>query len=164
MTMSTLGILRDYATLIAACIAAVGVIIALFAYLANKNNQREALVQRAYFDYAKMAVEKPELAFPANQKLNFQNQTFNGDALEFERYEWFVSSMLATVHFISRVERSSKHWHEMMINQVAYHWRYIEHFRMTKLYLQNWDKELTKILDEGLARGRARYNGPSPEA
>jgi hypothetical protein len=41
--MVTLTMLKDYATLIAATITAIGVIVAVLAYLANRRNQREAL-------------------------------------------------------------------------------------------------------------------------
>jgi len=69
--MVTLTMLKDYATLIAATITAIGVIVAVLAYLANRRNQREALVQKAYYDYAKMAVDMPELAFPPKQKFDY---------------------------------------------------------------------------------------------
>ena len=101
--MVTLTMLKDYATLIAATITAIGVIVAVLAYLANRRNQREALVQKAYYDYAKMAVDMPELAFPPKQKFDYANQTLNGETLQFEKYEWFVSSMLVTVHFILKL-------------------------------------------------------------
>jgi hypothetical protein len=156
--MVTLTMLKDYATLIAATITAIGVIVAVLAYLANRRNQREALVQKAYYDYAKMAVDMPELAFPPKQKFDYANQTLNGETLQFEKYEWFVSSMLVTVHFILRIEGRNKFWRELAINQIAYHWRYLQEFSEKKQYLVNWRFRLGSVMTTGIDKGRREYS------
>lgn len=74
---------KDIAAVIAPAVTAISAMIALFAFLANRENQKEALLQRAYFDYAKMAVDSPAMAFPLRpeNKFDFEKQTLNGDGL-----------------------------------------------------------------------------------
>jgi hypothetical protein len=77
--------LRDYWPYITGTIAAISVFVGVLAFLANRKSQREALVQKAYYDYAKMAVDWPELAFPPRQRFDFKGEELNESNLEFER-------------------------------------------------------------------------------
>jgi hypothetical protein len=155
MDATHLTIAKDAMTIVAALTAIVSLAVATKAYRATRKNQSESLVQRAYFDYAKMALEHPRFAYPINQDFNFSEQTLNSDGVEFERYEWFLSSMLATVHFILKVEDENEFWRQMMVNQIAYHWKYLKHFGRKKLYLDNWHREMEDIINEGIEKGEA---------
>ena len=71
--------LRDVATVVAAVVTAFSAVIALLAFRTNRENQKEAVVQRAYFDYAKMALDHPDLAVPLESEVDYEKQTFKAD-------------------------------------------------------------------------------------
>jgi hypothetical protein len=174
--MPDLTFWKDLASIVAVGVAMASMIIALNAYLANRRNQRDTIIQGAYADYLKMALENADLAFPRDQKLDLDKQQLNDSGKDFERYEWFVSSMLSTVYLIlevqndqrwwfvlfsqsedRRVQADNKFWREMIENQIAYHWQYLSRFRHSKLYLKNWDTRLRTVIDEGIRKGQEHY-------
>jgi len=89
--------LKDIAAIVACGVAICSMIIALRAFLLNKRSQKETIVQRAHSDYLTMAMDNPDLSFPRGQQFDLKKQELNGSSKEFERYEWFVSTMLSTV-------------------------------------------------------------------
>jgi hypothetical protein len=149
---------KDIATIIAAMVTIPSVIIALAAYLTNRQNQTEALLQKAYFDYAKMAVDNPELAFPPKSKIDLEKGTLNGDKIKFEKYEWFVSSMLVMSLYVRNMSPENKHWEGLVINQMSYHWRYIKKFWDKKSFIMNWRRVLEKEMEAGVKLGEEKYN------
>jgi hypothetical protein len=154
-----LAYLMDHASVFTALSA----VIALIAFLANRANQKDALVQKAYFDYAKMAIDHPGLAFPFKSNIDYEKQTIKGDHIEFERYEWFLSSMLVMALFIKNLRGNKKPWKELIINQMSYHWQYIEHFWDKKLFIGNWREVLQADMLEGIRRGKERFKPRSPD-
>jgi ABC-type phosphate/phosphonate transport system permease subunit len=135
----------------------ISAVVAVFAFLANRDNQKEAVVQRAYFDYAKMALDHPELASPFKSEVDYQKQTFRGEPEKFEKYEWFLSAMFVMTHFVKRLRGDKKPWKELVINQMSYHWQYIEHFWDEKLFIRNWRTVLGPEMREGIARGKENF-------
>jgi hypothetical protein len=97
------GIMLETLKDIASFGTAISAVVALFAFLANRENQKEAVVQRAYFDYAKMALDHPDLAFPFKSEVDYEKQTFKAEHEKFERYEWFLSAMFVMAHFVNRL-------------------------------------------------------------
>jgi hypothetical protein len=135
----------------------ISAVIALVAYLANRASQKEAVLQKAYFDYAKMALDHPHLAFPLKSEVDYEKQTFEGKQETFEKYEWFLSSMFVMTHFVKRTMGYEKPWKEIVINQMSYHWRYIEHFWEEKPFMRNWRTVLEAEMREGIARGKENF-------
>jgi hypothetical protein len=156
---------KDLATIVAvgvaivsAIIAFVGAFIAFHNFRVSRANQKEALIQKAYYDYAKMALDNPELAFPpGSSNFDYKNQRLKGSQLDFEKYEWFLSAALVTVHFVVKVDPKNKHWKALTTNQISYHWEYIETFWDDKRFIQNWRNVLKDQMREGLEIGKARY-------
>jgi hypothetical protein len=135
----------------------ISAVIALLAYLANRESQKEAVLQRAYFDYAKMALDHPDLAFPFESEVNYEKQTFEADHEKFEKYEWFLSAMFVMTHFVTRMRGNEKPWKELVINQMSYHWQYIEHFWDKKIFIRNWRTVLEAEMREGITRGKENF-------
>jgi hypothetical protein len=157
--------LKNIAVIIGAPITAISAMIALAAFLLNRKNHKEAVLQRAYFDYAKMALDHPDLAFPFKSEVDYEKQTFKAnheksdfkaDHEKFEKYEWFLSAMFVMTHFVTTMS-NKKPWKELVINQIAYHWQYIEHFGDEKLFIKNWRTVLGAEMCEGIKRGKATF-------
>jgi hypothetical protein len=158
ITLVTLEDILKYAPVFTAASA----VIALFAYFTNRRNQKEALLQKAYFDYAKMAVDNPELAFPLKSKIDLEKETLNGDKIKFEKYEWFLSAMLVMSLYVRNMSPENKHWEGLVINQMSYHWRYIERFWKEKPFIINWRRVLEKEMLAGIEQGKENHNPKDP--
>jgi hypothetical protein len=154
---------KDVATIAAAAVGAVSVVVALLAFRTNRENQKETVLQKAYFDYAKMAVDMPELAFPFKSNIDLEKQTLDGDTLKFERYEWFLSSMLVMCHFVTKMRREDEFWKALVITQISYHWQYIEHFWTEKEFIKNWrNADLRTRMIEGIKKGKETFRPVKP--
>jgi hypothetical protein len=134
-----------------------GAISALISLRLNRQNQRENGARRAYLDYVQLSIGHPTWAFPPLISIDLNTQTIDGARERFEQYEWFVSSTIATANFILESSRRDRIWNEMMILQLAYHWRYLEHFRSTKPYLIIWDRTLSREFDDAIAIGKTKF-------
>jgi len=153
---------KDIATIFAVFFGALSAAVAFFAFRTNRENQKEAVLQRAYFDYAKMALDHPVLAFPFKAKIDLQKQTIDDDHEKFEQYEWFLSSMLVMCLFVMSMRRDDKFWRGLVINQMAYHWQYIENFWDDKQFILNWRTKLGPEMIEGINKGKAKFNPAKP--
>jgi hypothetical protein len=152
-----LDTVKDIATIGAAVVGAGSAVIALLCFRTNRENQKEAVLQRAYFDYAKTALDNPVLAFPFKAKIDFQKQTLEDEQEKFERYEWFLSSMLVMCLFVKNMRPDDRFWHGLVVNQMAYHRRYIEYFWDKKQFIINWRTRLEPEMIEGIKKGKANF-------
>jgi len=155
----TLAPLQLAVSIVFYCAATVGVAIAFFTMRSNKKNQRETNARRAYLDLIEAGQRSPDLAFPIRTEIAYETQTIRGDPLEFEKYEWFVSTVLAAAHFIFESSRGDRTWHKMMILQMAYHWNYLERFRKKKQFLIVWDRAMKSEIDEAIQFGKQTWGG-----
>jgi hypothetical protein len=78
----------------------------------------------------------------------------NCSALEFERYEWFLPSMLVMIHFVTRMKTNDPFWKALTTNQISYHWQYIERF---------WPAPDQAMVDGGNAAGCAGLPSPGSQ-
>jgi hypothetical protein len=104
-----------------------------------------------------MALDHPDRAFPFKSEVDYEKQTFKAEHEKFERYEWFLSAMFVMTHFVKRLRGNEKPWKELVINQMYYHWQYIEHFWDKKLFIRNWRTVLEAEMREGIKRGRENF-------
>jgi hypothetical protein len=118
---------------------------------------------KAYLDYLKMAMEHPEFAFPTNA-----NPMDTVDAPNLEQYEWYISSMLASMKLM--IEADRRRWwqlqsraEEVVALQISYHWRYLEKFRR-RPYLVSWEKELGNRISKGIKNGKTRADEEAKKA
>jgi hypothetical protein len=86
--------------------------------------------------------------------LDLETQTIDGDKLKFEQYEWFVSYMLASLQLVVDTTRREASWRDVLILQVAYHWRYIEFFRNRKSFLMRYEPHIGDYLTRGIMMGK----------
>jgi hypothetical protein len=150
------GIMLDLKDIVS-FVTPISAVIAVAAFLVNRKYQKEALLQKAYFDYAKMALDHPDLAFPFKSKVDYEKETFDAKHEKFEEYEWFLSAMFVMTHFVKGTRGNKKPWKELVINQMAYHWQYIEHFWDEKLFIRNWRTVLGAEMCEGIKRGKENF-------
>jgi hypothetical protein len=136
---SVLELAQMCASILLPIISVCAVLVAVWAIIANRRTQREQIARNAYIKYIERALQNPEFAFPDWSKINLDAQSFqltdNPDdgKRHFEKYEWFLSIMLNTSNFVFTSVPANHPLGKQMRLQFAYHWRYIEKFKMSKI-------------------------------
>jgi hypothetical protein len=138
----------------------VGVVVAVCTIYVSARIQREQTARNAYIKYIELAFHHPEFAAPDWEKINFDAESFgpSKDPKErkkkFEQYCWFVSIMMHTVDFVFTAAPSNAVLQDVMILQIAYHWKYIDYFKRSKKHLAyRYDQHKDQI-DKGIRIGR----------
>jgi hypothetical protein len=130
----------------------------------NAKIQSEQTARNAYIKYIALAFHNPEFAEPDWKKINLSKKTFDPpDNLErkesddpeerFKRYCWFVSVMMNTADFVFAGAPEGALIQEVMILQIAYHWKYIECFKEKSPYLKYRYKQYQSQIDKGISLG-----------
>ena len=75
--------------------------------------------------YFELAFENPAYAYPrVRPPIDRIERTMNGSAIEFERYEWFISIMLLACKTVLESKEAHNGWTRTMRRQIYYHWEY----------------------------------------
>jgi hypothetical protein len=159
---SVLELAALYASAVFPIISCLAVIVAFWAIIANRRIQREQTARNAYIKYLEMAFQNPQFAFPDWSKIDLKDQVFISTdpaegKREFEKYEWFISMMLNTANFVFTAVRSDHVLAKQMILQFAYHWKYIEIFKLRKTYFKRWYSVHKSQVYEGVKLGKQEY-------
>jgi hypothetical protein len=155
-------------------ISAYAIYVAFQTIDANREIQREQTARNAYIKYIELAFHNPEFAEPDWEKINLVEETFDSpdnperkksDGPEreerFARYCWFVSIMMNTAHLVFTAkpkdpvrQEEDRVRQDLMILQIAYHWKYIEYIKEREKYLVYRYKQHPKQIDEGIRLGK----------
>jgi hypothetical protein len=140
----------------------VGVVVAVFTIYMNARIQREQTARNAYIKYIELAFQHPQFSSPNWEKFDFDKESFSladhdpkeKKELQFEQYEWFVSVMMNTAHLVFTTTHRDPVLQDLMILQIAYHWKYIDHFKTKRKYLEYRHSQYKKQIDEGVRLGK----------
>jgi hypothetical protein len=135
-------------------VSTIGICIAILAIVANRRAQREQTARNAHLKYIELAMSNYTLAFPEDGRLDFNDEQYNKNDADWDRYEWFVSFLLSTCSYVWECVGRNHPLSRMMRLQVAYHWPFIEHYRDKREYLSLWAEVHPKEFKEGIALGK----------
>jgi hypothetical protein len=149
-----------------AFISLVAIVFAYWTITENRKNQREQTARNAYIKYIELAFHNPEFAEPDWKKIHFSELTFDppydyerkdpdncGPKERFERYCWFVSIMMNTADLVFAGAPSDALLQQMMIVQIAYHWKYINYFKEKESYLKYRYEQYPDQINKGILLG-----------
>jgi hypothetical protein len=141
---------------IQASAAVLALLLAAITIFAGRRVQREQTARKAHLDYLNIAMANPSLAVPvAVQIRDAAGQLFmDGADPKFEQYEWFVGYMLSTASYVWESVGTRHPLYELMVLQVAYHWKYLQTYRNERDYLKIWFKKYDLQLERGIDRGK----------
>lgn len=90
--------------------------------------QKKATAAQLWDTYLGRALQYPEFAYPKNfmEQFDFENRKFAGCRREFERYEWFVSTLLRATDEILDEPDIEKHRSATALQNVRYHKAYLK--------------------------------------
>jgi hypothetical protein len=86
--------------------------------------QKKSIAAQLWDTYLGRALQYPEFAYP--NKFDFDGRKFGGCRREFERYEWFVSTLLRATDEILDEPSIEKHRSATALQNVRYHKAYLK--------------------------------------
>jgi hypothetical protein len=132
------------ATAIGVFVALVAAVITYFQYSGSKGIQREATAKQFYGRYLELTIEHPDMA----------RGRPSPEALESEKYEWFVSYMLNACEQILESSPGDREWRSWVKGQIVYHKKYICDPRFKKDEYGYYSVEMKRLIDECCGNGR----------
>ncbi len=121
-----------------------------FVFTTKFNHAQSA--KSIYANYLRMAFDYPHYANPALSEIDYDAQTLNGSRVEFEKYEWFVASVVMACEEIFHLSDNPACRSSIMAD-LRFHRAYFccDHFR-SQSYLQNVDAEVGEIIETIVSR------------
>ena len=137
----------SFATLAAALIALVAVIIAYQQVRIRRIIGREQVAADFRRDYLELAMKYPTFANPKLLNIDYEKETIEGDKAKFEQYEWFITMLLAMTEEILKAAPKKSGIRKNMELNIEYHKAYFHHFTVEqKPYLTCYDDEVLKLI------------------
>jgi hypothetical protein len=140
--------------------AVLALLLAFGTILFARRVQREQTASNAYIKYVELAFHNPEFAAPDWEEIDFDTKSFGPSnnseerKKKFEQYCWFVSVMMNTATFVFTAAPRRHVLQKLMILQIAYHWKYIDHFKERKMHLVYRYDQHKKQIDKGIRLGK----------
>jgi len=131
------------ATAIGVFVALVAAIITYFQYSGSRGIQREATAKQFYGKYLELTIEHPDLA----------SGKHSSEALDSEKYEWFVSYLLNACEQIVESAPGDKEWCDWVKGQIKYHKRYICDHRFKNEEYRYYSVKMKRLIDEACGGG-----------
>ncbi len=101
-----------------------------------------------YLSQCDVALANPQFSNPELGKIDFDGHTFDGDAIQFERYEWYVARLIYTLDAAMR-QAPFQQWGQVAKTQLAYHKRYFASDYYTKQnYLKHYSGRMRKLIQQ----------------
>src|SRR5437868_34378 len=106
----------------------ISVVVAIFQIWLSRVVQKTSTATNLWDSYLVRALQFPVFAYPPNfpNKFKYEERKIDGQLVKFERYEWFVSSMLRTSDEILRAFDRSDHRAIIIARNIYYHRAYMK--------------------------------------
>lgn len=115
----------------------------------NRENQLRATAITLWDKYLDRTIQYPTFACPEGFEKSFEKleeRKIDGCSKEFERYEWFVASLIRTSNEILASYDNSPERHNMVRRNIGYHKRYIRY--KTSAFFMDLGPDVWKIVVE----------------
>jgi len=101
-----------------------------------------------YLSQCDIALANPQFSNPDLGKIDFDGHTFDGDAKQFERYEWYVARLVYTLDAAMR-QAPFQQWRQVACTQLAYHKRYFaSEYYAKQDYLKHYSGRMRKLIQQ----------------
>lgn len=112
-------------------------------------SQREATAKSIWSDYEKQCFGNPKFAntkLLGNGAINIEGGDICGDQVEFEKYQWFVASMLGAAEEMITIFGKQDDWRQYVTHHLRYHLPYLKSRRFKELRAEV-SPQLAKMID-----------------
>jgi hypothetical protein len=135
-----LDILAKISTVLAVIVALLAARIAYKQFVSSIKETRNATAYSIYHQYLTLCLDKPQLSSGMQKP--------HQHSVEYDKYRWFVSSMLFTFEQILDTQKDDPKWIKTITSQLKIH----KHFLATSRTVRDkeWDEQLQTIIDDVL--------------
>jgi hypothetical protein len=141
------------AAMVSATSFVLSVIIAIYQINRARHLQKYAISAQLWDVYLGRAIQYPAFAYPPSFRglYSYNDRTFNSSTEEFERYEWFLSSLIRTCDEVINQFYASDYRSELVWRSLRYHREYLTWRKKQNIrddYLEMLSPKLKAIIDK----------------
>jgi hypothetical protein len=128
--------------------ASISALIAVALTLTQLQGNRTYHAVVHYLSQCDVALANPQFANPDLGKLDLRAKTFDGEAKEFERYEWYVARLVYTLDAAMR-QAPFQQWKQVAKTQLADHKHYFaSEYYAKQDYLRHYSGRMRKLIQQ----------------
>jgi hypothetical protein len=128
--------------------ASISALIAVALTLTQLQGNRTYHAVVHYLSQCDVALANPQFSNPELGKLDLRAKTFDGEAREFERYEWYVARLVYTLDAAMR-QAPFQQWRAVAQTQLANHKRYFaSDYYVKQDYLKHYSGRMRKLIQQ----------------
>ena len=128
--------------------ASASALIAIVMTLAQMHSNRTHYAALHYLSQCDAALANPQFANPELGKLDLRAKTFDGEAKQFERYEWYVARLVYVLDASMRLAPFQQ-WRQVALTQLANHRHYFaSEYYAKQDYLKHYSTRMRKLIQQ----------------
>ena len=128
--------------------ASISALVAVAMTLLQMHSNRTHYAALHYISQCDVALANPQFANPELGKLDLRAKTFNGEAKQFERYEWYVARLVYALDAAMRVAPFQQ-WGQVARTQLASHKQYFaSEYYARQDYLKHYSARMRKLIQQ----------------
>jgi hypothetical protein len=131
--------------------ASVSALLAVVLTLTQMHGNRTHYAAIHYLGQCDAAMREPQFSNPLLGVLDLRGRTFDGDARQFERYEWYVARLVYTLDATMRLAPFQQ-WGAVAKTQLANHRSYFaSDYYVQQDYLKHYSGRMRRLIREARA-------------
>jgi len=128
--------------------ASISALVAVAMTLLQMHSNRTHYAALHYISQCDVALANPQFANPELGKLDLRAKTFDGEAKQFERYEWYVARLVYALDAAMRVAPFQQ-WGQVARTQLASHKQYFaSEYYARQDYLKHYSARMRKLIQQ----------------
>jgi len=128
--------------------ASISALLAVGLTLTQLQGNRTYYAMVHYLSQCDVALANPQFSNPDLGKLDLRAKTFDGEAREFERYEWYVARLVYVLDAAMR-QAPFQPWRAVAKTQLANHRHYFaSEYYAKQDYLKHYSRRMRKLIQK----------------
>jgi len=116
--------------------------------LVHMLDSRSIRAKKLYLSQCDVALAHPKFASPDLMNLDFEQQTADGSADQFEQYEWYVARLIYVLDEILRLQPTPE-WYSVADTQLSNHRDYLSSgYYAEQHYLSHYSPRVRLLIDQ----------------
>ena len=129
-------------------VASISALVAVFLTVTQRQGNRTHHAALHYIGQCDVALREPQFSNPELGKLDLRDRTFDGEKVQFERYEWYVARLVYVLDAAMRLAPWQQ-WTQVAKTQLANHRHYFASDYYAKQdYLQHYSGRMRRLIQQ----------------
>lgn len=128
--------------------ASVSALLAVVMTIAQMHSNRTHYAALHYLGQCDVAMREPRFSNPELGKIDLRDKTFDGETVQFERYEWYVARLVYTLDAAMRLAPWQQ-WTQVAKTQLANHRPYFSSdYYARQGYLNHYSTRMRRLIQQ----------------